>query len=399
MALTLAISCMHEAGLQENPDIPDTYETITVPKENSLLYAMIPGLYDGIKTRSSESERVSLESLLDRTGSVEEDFEEYHIVQIPFREQEDELSVILSDSLSQVYPSKDITIARKYLVMVTNRQTGEGFDIVTTFIPTAGYLREYGEDSFSYLDKSTYEGIVINSELDGRFRSVYIYGDHPIIDGQIYAVGTEDMTGCRYYLSLAREVKTRDGDDEIDGGEITGSICIGDKPKDDEKKKDPDTRKPEIGITRPDGPPVGVGGGGGSGSDTGGHPIDDDTKEKFDTITRPAIIVADRVVKDDVKTYVVSLFSSGPGFVIGAGEYPESKFVHCAAIAEPAFSEFDRWTGDFSRYGSNPSFRISRNMEAGFQGIWRRQHISSTYLRTRLGRGRATTVTLECIIL
>ena len=226
IGMLLAASCMQDR-IADSPSaqlLQESYEDIRIPEDNSLLYAMVPGLYDNLHTKSSDVEMISLESLIDRERASEEDFEEYHIVQIPFKDQENEMSVFLSDSVQQLLSMDNLSIVKKFLVLVENRQTSESMSIVTTFIPTQECLKEYGEQSFSYMDKSTYEGIVINSNLDGSFRSVYIYGDHPIIDGRIYEVGTENSTGYRYYLTLSKPCGSK-------GGKIVGSICIGEETK------------------------------------------------------------------------------------------------------------------------------------------------------------------------
>ena len=138
-------------------------------------------------TKASDQESVSLESLIDRAKVKEEDFKSFHIVQIPFKEETNTSPVILSDTLKNNYNAEDITMVKKYLVLVKDIETSEEKSMVTTFVPTARNIEEYGEDSFSYLDKSTFEGIVINSNLDGSFRSVYIYGEgHPILDSYLF---------------------------------------------------------------------------------------------------------------------------------------------------------------------------------------------------------------------
>ena len=143
-------------------------------------------------TKASDQESVSLGSLIDRAKVKEEDFKSFHIVQIPFKEETNTSPVILSDTLKNNYNAEDITMVKKYLVLVKDIETSEEKSMVTTFVPTARNIEEYGEDSFSYLDKSTFEGIVINSNLDGSFRSVYIYGEgHPILDSYFCRDGEE----------------------------------------------------------------------------------------------------------------------------------------------------------------------------------------------------------------
>ena len=158
-----------------------TYEDILVPKERTLLYSIIPNLTDNSITKSSNQELVSLESLIDRTKVKEEDFKSFHIVQIPFKDETNTSSVVLSDSLKQDYNYDDITLIKKYLVFVKDNETSEEKSMVTTFVPTARNIEEYGEDSFSYLDKSTFEGIVINSNLDGSFKQKHL---SPLIQGR-----------------------------------------------------------------------------------------------------------------------------------------------------------------------------------------------------------------------
>ncbi len=132
-------------------------------------------------TKASDQESVSLGSLIDRAKVKEEDFKSFHIVQIPFKEETNTSPVILSDTLKNNYNAEDITMVKKYLVLVKDIETSEEKSMVTTFVPTARNIEEYGEDSFSYLDKSTFEGIVINS----KYRNTERPGIHRIFLGHI----------------------------------------------------------------------------------------------------------------------------------------------------------------------------------------------------------------------
>ncbi len=366
-----AVSCSIESVQpKRHCIIPKSYDYILVPKENALLYAEIPGLNERSRTKSLGQELISLESLIDRTLITEEDFKGYHIVQIPFKEQANTSCAILTDSLKQSYSTRDTTIIKKFLVLISDNNSGERISIVTTFIPTPSYIELYGHDSFNYMDKSTFEGIVLNSELDGSFRSVYIYGEHPIWAGHMCNTDSNlKKEEQKFYLSIANCRKTKGGDIVIDGGEIAGSICIATKSDSRNSLINEDIENDPIFQGHHE---SGGGGGGGGGEGHGNSPgadkprinTDNDCREVFDSITSPAIIEDKRVIKDDVKTFKIRLWSYGPGSVLGAGEYPAFKIVTCTALANAIFADFDRWTGDFSGLGATVNHIVKKDIES-----------------------------------
>ena len=81
---------------------------------------------------------------------------------------------------------------------------------ITTIIPDEEYMKKYGGENISFLDKSTFTGIILYSALDGKIEDVYVYSEGPIKFAQMAYWGIEDDTHKKFYLSLPIEIESEE---------------------------------------------------------------------------------------------------------------------------------------------------------------------------------------------
>lgn len=279
-----------------------SFEDILVQR-NNLLFTNVKSSGTLSRTRSASdgSDLVSLESLLDRSKTETIVFKNYHIVQIPFKQSEEDGRASLSDSDQDTFVEDIISVVRKFLVEISDTLSGTRRQIVATLVPTPDNCRIYGADSYSYINKETFEGVILYSDLDGSFRSVNSYGLRPIRDA--YVIDPKDSLNYFRvrYINVYEAKGTTGGkgpntENVIDSCVVTGEY----KPKKEE---------------------------------------------------------------DDVIWYSVSLYSVGKGSTSGSGRYSnrEHKYVVCEAIPD-ANAYFDRWTGDFGGRGEVLEFLVNKDV-------------------------------------
>lgn len=210
-----------------------SFEDILV-RRNNLLFTDVKssGTLGRTRSASDDSDLVSLESLLDRSKTEAIVFKNYHIVQIPFKQSEEDSQASLSDSDQGTFADDGISVVRKFLVEISDTLSGTRRQIVATLVPTPDNCRIYGADSYSYINKETFEGVILYSDLDGSFRSVSSYGLRPIRDA--YVIDPEDS--LNYYR--VRYINVFDGKGStrgsMNGGQITESVCVAEMPKDED---------------------------------------------------------------------------------------------------------------------------------------------------------------------
>lgn len=207
-----------------------SFEDILV-RRNNLLFTDVKssGTLGRTRSASDGSDLVSLESLLDRSKTETIVFKNYHIVQIPFKQSEEDGRASLSDSDQDTFVEDIISVVRKFLVEISDTLSGTRRQIVATLVPTPDNCRIYGADSYSYINKETFEGVILYSDLDGSFRSVSSYGLRPIRDA--YVIDPEDSLDyyrVRYINIFDGKGSTRGS---VNGGQITESICVGERRK------------------------------------------------------------------------------------------------------------------------------------------------------------------------
>ena len=352
-----------EGNATRNAADHGVFEDILV-RRNNLLFANIGSFEGSCKTRSGsdESDLVSLESLLDRSGTETLVFKNYHIVQIPFRTMDHEQQASLSDTNHGSMEKDGVSVVRKFLVEISDTLAGTRRHIVATLVPTPENCMAYGPDSYSYIDKGTFEGVILFSDLDGSLRSVNSYGLRPIRDA--YVIDPEDSLNyyrVRYINIFEGKGATRGS---VNGGQITESVCVAEMPKeedggwmdngsDDDRWIDEEPR----GGRHSGG---GTSGGSNSGSSAGGR--GPNTENVIDS----CVVTGEYKPKkeeDDVIWYSVSLYTVGKGSTSGSGRYSnrEHKYVVCEAIPD-ANAYFDRWTGDFGGRGEVLEFLVNKDV-------------------------------------
>ena len=123
-----------------------SFEDILVQR-NNLLFTNVKSSGTLSRTRSASdgSDLVSLESLLDRSKTETIVFKNYHIVQIPFKQSEEDGRASLSDSDQDTFVEDIISVVRKFLVEISDTLSGTRRQIVATLVPTPDNCRIYGE--------------------------------------------------------------------------------------------------------------------------------------------------------------------------------------------------------------------------------------------------------------
>ena len=351
-----------EGNATRNAADHGVFEDILVRRDN-LLFANIGSFEGSCKTRSGsdESDLVSLESLLDRSGTETLVFKNYHIVQIPFRTMDHEQQASLSDTNHGSMEKDGVSVVRKFLVEISDTLAGTRRHIVATLVPTPENCMAYGPDSYSYIDKGTFEGVILFSDLDGSLRSVNSYGHRPIRNACVIAPeDTLNYWRIRYINVYGRGSATRV--QEVVGDPIEESICVGEKPKKKDNSEGTDGDEDYWGD--------GLGGGGGNGSGGGGSNgggadgVGTDSDYELD----PSLIMdkyepKKKKEEDDVVWYTVTLHAVGKGQTRGSGRYSSALLNFILAEAAPDDDAyFDRWTGDFHGRGELLEFRVDRDV-------------------------------------
>lgn len=368
LAMLLSLcACVEEVFSLKNDSLKTavdkgSFEDILVQR-NNLLFTNVKSSGTLSRTRSASdgSDLVSLESLLDRSKTETIVFKNYHIVQIPFKQSEEDGRASLSDSDQGTFVEDIISVVRKFLVEISDTLSGTRRQIVATLVPTPDNCRIYGADSYSYINKETFEGVILYSDLDGSFRSVNSYGLRPIRDA--YVIDPKDSLNyyrVRYINVYETKGSTRGS---VNGGQITESVCVAEMPKEeddgwmDDKGDDDRWIDEEPRGGRSGG---GTSGGSNSGSSAGGR--GPNTENVIDS----CVVTGEYKPKkeeDDVIWYAVSLYSVGKGYTIGSGRYSnrEHKYIVCEAVPD-GDAYFDRWTGDFNGRGEILEFLVNRDV-------------------------------------
>ena len=366
--LLLLCACVDEMFSLKNDALKTAvdkgfFEDILVQRNNPLFTNVkSSGTLSHTRSTSDGSDLVSLESLLDRSKTETIVFKNYHIVQIPFKQSEEDSRASLSDSGQGTFAEDEISIVRKFLVEISDTLSGTRRQIVATLVPTPDNCRIYGADSYSYINKETFEGVILYSDLDGSFRSVNSYGLRPIRNA--YVIDPKDSLDyyrVRYINVYEAKGSTRGS---VNGGQITESVCVAEMPKEEDDGWMDNGSDDDNWVDEE--PRGGRGGGGGasggsnSGSSAGGR--GPNTENVIDS----CVVTGEYKPKkedDDVIWYSVSLYSVGKGHTRGSGRYSnrEHKYIVCEAVPD-GDAYFDRWTGDFNGRGEILEFLVNRDV-------------------------------------
>lgn len=164
------------------------FDKVMVPRDGNLLFTScsdVPKNHWKTRSASEGDDVVSLESLLDRGGAERLVFKKYHIIQIPFKDTDEDQVAVLSDQSGADDLKSGVSVVRKFLVEISDTVANTTRWIVATLVPTPENCRRYGPDSYSYINKETFEGIILYSNLDGSLRSINSYGLRPIRKAQV----------------------------------------------------------------------------------------------------------------------------------------------------------------------------------------------------------------------
>ena len=334
-------SCsLSEVNFNADNDIPVGYEDIMVYKSNHLLFADIDNLRSA--STKSDEEMVSLESLLERDSTKSITFKHYKVSQIPFLNNRESNKVALTDRIRESVSQDSLSVVKTFLIETTDTLSGEVMKNVATMIPDAECMTIFGEESISFLDKSTFTGIILYSESDGEFADVYLYTDGPIEYVSIVPMDYQSHNGEKLYLHLPIEVRTKNGDG---GYDIEPAICIGRVSKEVKSEK---VEEPEDDNKKQTEVPIGSGGGGGTGYIGGNNYVGQ---------------VSDKI-GEDALIYTVNLYASEGGSTTGSGVYSHGKVAVCNAVVTENSYIFDRWTGDFRGKMNNVVITVTEDIES-----------------------------------
>ena len=338
-------SCSGIGSLYEKdiPDVPDDYGSIRIPADNLLLFADLDGRHSA-KTRGSgeNCETVSLESLLDRNAATQITFKSKTVRQIPFIGNNDEKLVMFTKNFHENFNADSLTVVKIFLIETTDTLGGLQTN-VATMIPDVSYIKKFGAESVTFLDKSCFSGIILYSSLDGTLEDIYTYGDGPMETAMVINPEDKDMYGRSMYLALFSAVNTRAVHNDpvhlyLDLKEYGYCITERIRHDPDEVIGFEDRKFPTDDYQN-----IGTGGGGGSGSGGGG-----------------SLPPPEDMPKDPI-TYDLSLIAGTGGSVSGSGKYPSGSLVTCKAEASLNYC-FDRWVGDLKGKKENYTFQIEKDM-------------------------------------
>ncbi len=369
----LGQSCRTENSLYEIQEPPKKcFESVMVAPDNPL-FTRLGGMPGNISTKSSDGgDLVSLESLLDRTQTETLDINGYHMVQIPFVKSPENSLVSLTSFPAGFVRDNYASISKKYLIEVRSKKTLKKSTYVVAMVPTNDMYRLYGEDSFSFLDKTLFEGVVIFSTVHGSFRWIKVYSDGPIFKGNIIAPSDSSSYDSLLYVSIADKVSTKCDVDSLEasycigyigGGSDSNSGSVGGSTPDPDPEPNPYYPNDEEGswwgewreldrdwIGNYEG---GGGGGGGSSNETLDPAVITETKK----VPIDTNVTLEPIVPNECK---VTMFVSGNGYTYGSGSYKYRSHVICRADPDVGW-HFDRWVGDFGDKGPFFSFNIEKD--------------------------------------
>ena len=365
-------SC-HTSELYEKQDVnrASVYEDIMMSPETPL-YSFLPEKAKKPLTKSGgEAAIVSLESLLDRSRTETLEINGKRMVQIPFAKGTNNTTVSFTDSPIEKISKSNASTVKKYLMEIIDLKTGEVNNYIVAMVPTSEFYRKFGDNSFSFLDKSIFEGIVIFSNIDGSFRRLNVYGNGPIDLGSVVDPADSSYGSLMYISFSSASPYSTKADDEWCLTIDEPSICIGSRDNShDYTWGDTDNIGKGRGFVSDESPNKNVsrqgGGGGGGGGSGHGHGKGENNNynesEIKDTIIA-CVKIDSSSKKDDPNTFKISLYKSGDGYVYPSGYYSRNRLVFCQA--NPGLGwYFDRWTGDFLGRGPNFCVRIQQDISS-----------------------------------
>ena len=201
--------------------LPEQVRDIRIPASQVPLfgnlsdYELIP---DASGTRS-DGPSVTLESLLDASGTRTLRFGDIDFTQTPFLQNREEVMAGYGEDLSPDIGTA--TAVRKYLLETV--QEGVRQRYVATMVATAEYAGKH--PMFDYLDMPDFTGVVLLSTPEGRVFRAETYRNGLVREAELLR---KDETAGRdgvHYLMLYRQETRADEERGLDG-----AVCLAEKP-------------------------------------------------------------------------------------------------------------------------------------------------------------------------
>ena len=294
----------------------------------------------GIPPTKAALPEVPFLDLLDLDALVETSMDGISVTEIPFKGEIDYQEISLQ------YPDEDLgfSATRRYFVFLEN---AEGcMSEIVTLVPTRQMLEAYGPLSFSYLDRSRFDGLVIHCDIEGNFLATTSNRAGPVYVGETESINEADDNAILINIPVPGEVETksgwrRDGNGGfIETTPIEVCVCIGSLNKLNDRTIY--YGHPVYGNNSQENEQIqgeldnSVGGGGPGGK-----------KDGF----------GDPVLRK------VTIHEDGDGETSGSGSYSLGYKVNITATGNDP-SEFIRWEGEFAGRDENFVLTVEKDVES-----------------------------------
>jgi len=208
-------------------------ETVMVHSSNLSVFADISSynLLQEERTKAfvTPDDMIPLINLLDTMSVSTLEFEDKVFVQIPFVENEN--NQVKSYIKSDRTPDCDsLVTVHKYLIEVLqNQMIEEAF--VTTMITSPFYFENRKVERFDFLNKASYCGLILFSDLDGTLSNVCFYENGQILPAELLPSGLVDSIDCANRITIYEHSRNDMTRSNSDGSieELDASCCIADR--------------------------------------------------------------------------------------------------------------------------------------------------------------------------
>ncbi|MCQ2118425.1 MAG: M23 family metallopeptidase [Bacteroidales bacterium] len=323
---------------------PADLEAIRIPACNETFYADLADYWlsptPTTKASSSETEYVSLESLLDRSLAETEEVDGVTLIQIPFKSNTSRQYVRLSSKIEDSTVIDSLSVISKYYLEYYS-DSGYEMSMVATLLTKPEYYSTHSD--FSFIDKPNFSGIIIFSDLDGTMSGLYTFENGLLLESRMLSADEiHEYDDVEYISIVVSQVDTRS--EGSNSNTLEAAYCVAKAPEKVKEDEDTDdgfeSALPENGFS---------GGGGGSGSGGGTGSGEKDLKKD----------------RQKFATYSVKLYGSplDKGFVIGSGQYSRGCIVNVKAIPYGGCF-FDHWTGAFGKCSGDISVTVTKDISS-----------------------------------
>lgn len=130
---------------------PDSYDDVLVSTSDLPLFTDFGGLLTRSSTmeedNSSDTQLVTLESLLDRDNTISKTFKHYVLKEIPFKSNESPSYAVLSGSVTNAVSSENLSEISLFLIETTDTVKNTIDRKVVTMIPDREYADKFTGDA------------------------------------------------------------------------------------------------------------------------------------------------------------------------------------------------------------------------------------------------------------